>query len=92
MNKGFLITIYLISVPLIIFGTLLLVTILGVLLLGGPREPPTGMTPEEFSVWTESGRWFWEAILQGAAFVAFPLPAIWFANRRRGTSSRISPT
>ena len=60
-------------------------TTLGVHMLGAPREPPAGMTSEEFSLWVQSGRWFWEAILQGAAFVAFPLLAIWLANRRKGT-------
>lgn len=43
------------------------------------------MTSEEFSLWVQSGRWFWEAILQGTAFVAFPLLTTWLANRRKGT-------
>ena len=81
MKMALRILIYLISAPLIIFGTLLLATTVITNLLGGPREPPTGMTWDEFKTWTDSGRWFWESMLQGAALVIVPLLAVWGVNR-----------
>ena len=81
MKTALRILTYLISAPLIIFGAILLVlTVIGIF-LGGPREPPTGMTWDEFRIWTESGRWFWESMLQGAALVIVPLLAVWGVNR-----------
>lgn len=72
---------YLISAPLIIFGTLLLATTVITNFMGGPREPSTDMTWDEFRIWTESGRWFWESMLWGVGFVAIPLLAVWGVNR-----------
>ena len=81
MKKALRILTYLISAPLILFGALLLTnTVLGNI-FGSPREPPTGMTWDEFQTWTESGRWFWESMLQGAALVIAPLLAVWGVNR-----------
>ncbi len=85
MNKALRIITYLIGAPLIIFGVLLLATTVITNLMGGPREPPTGMTWEEFRIWTESGRWFWESMLRGVGFTAIPLLAIWGVNH--GTSN-----
>ena len=81
MKKALRILTYLISAPLIIFGSLLLATTVITNLLGGPREPPTGMTWDEFRIWTESGRWFWESMLQGASLVIIPLVAVWGVNK-----------
>ena len=81
MKKALRILTYLISAPLIIFGALLLATTVIANLIGGPREPPTGMTWDEFKTWTDSGRWFWISILQGAALVIVPLLAVWGVNR-----------
>ena len=72
---------YLVSVPLIIYGALLLATALLGQFLGGPREPPSGMTWQEFKTWTDSGRWFWESLFQGLGFVAIPLLVLWGVNR-----------
>ena len=81
MKTALRIITYLISAPVIIFGGLLLVTTVIGYFLGGPREPPTGMTWEEFKTWTDSGRWFWESLLQAIACVAIPLLGIWGVNR-----------
>ena len=81
MKTALRILTYLISAPLIIFGALLLTTTVLGNIFGGPREPPTGMTWDEFRTWTESGRWFWESMLQGAALVIAPLLAVWSVNR-----------
>ena len=81
MNKALRILTYLISAPLILFGALLLTSTALGNIFGGPREPPTGMTWDEFQTWTESGRWFWESMLQGAALVIAPLLAVWGINR-----------
>ena len=72
---------YLISAPLILFGTLLLATTVITNFMGGPREPPTGMTWDEFRIWTDSGRWFWESMLRGLGFVVIPILAVWGVNR-----------
>ena len=81
MKKALRILTYLISAPLIIFGMLLLATTVITNIIGGPREPPIGMTWDEFRIWTESGRWFWESMLQGVALVIIPLLAGWGVNR-----------
>ena len=72
---------YLICAPFIIFGGLMFATTVITYFMGGPREPPTGMTWDEFRIWTESGRWFWESMLRGAGFVAITLLAVWGVNR-----------
>ena len=72
---------YLICSPLIVYGILILVTALIGRLLGGPREPPSGMAWEEFKEWTDSGRWFWESMLQGIGWTILPMLAIWGVNR-----------
>jgi len=69
------------SVPLIIFGVLLLANTVFINLMGGPREPPTGMTWDEFRMWTESGRWYWESMLRGLGFLLIPILVAWGVNR-----------
>ena len=81
MKKALRILTYLISAPLILFGTLLLATTVITNFMGGPREPPTGMTWDEFRIWTDSGRWFWESMLRGLGFVVIPTLAVWGVNR-----------
>ncbi|MGD9781755.1 MAG: hypothetical protein AB7V14_06325 [Kiritimatiellia bacterium] len=71
----------LIGAPVILFGGLFLATTVVGYFLGGPREPPAGMAWEEFKTWTDSGRWFWEALLQAIACIAIPLLAIRGVNR-----------
>lgn len=66
---------------LIAYGLLLLGTALVGLCLGGPREPPWGMAWDEFKIWTESGRWFWEPLGEGIAWTILPALAIWVVNR-----------
>ena len=66
---------------LIAYGLLLLGSALVGILLGGPREPPTGMTWAEFKAWTDSGRWFWESLREGLAWTILPALAIWGVNR-----------
>lgn len=81
MKKVLRISTGLISAPLIIFGAILLFTTIIGYFLGGPREPPTGMTWDEFRIWTESSHWFWESMLQGGALVILPLLFVWGVNR-----------
>jgi hypothetical protein len=81
MKTALRILTYLISAPLIIIGALLVITTLIGSLFGSPREPPSGMTGEEFKIWTDSGRWFWESLLQGIGLVAIPLLAVFGVNR-----------
>ena len=84
MKRALRILTYLISAPLIIFGALLLATTVIANFMGGPREPPAGMAWDEFRIWTESGRWFRESMIQGAALVVVPLLAVWGVNRWTG--------
>ena len=66
---------------LIAYGLLLLGSAWVGLFLGGPREPPSGMAWDEFKVWTESGRWFWESLREGIAWTVLPALAIWSVNK-----------
>ena len=81
MKEALRILTYIMSVPLIIFGVLLLANTVFINLMGGPREPPTGMTWDEFRMWTESGRWYWESMLRGLGFLLIPILVAWGVNR-----------
>lgn len=83
MNKVFRITTWIMGVPVILLGVLIIVSTLLIACFGGPREPPTGMSREEFHAWTESGRWFWGSLLRGAVLVCTPLPFLWSLRRDR---------
>lgn len=72
---------YWLCVPLIAYGLLLLGSALVGSLLGGPREPPSGMAWDEFKAWTESGRWFWESLGEGLVWTSLPALAIWGVNK-----------
>ena len=56
---------------LIGYAGLLLVTSIPVALIGGPMEPPSNMSMEEFSKWKDSGAWLkstlWTVALAGGA-------------------------
>ena len=81
MKKVLRILTYMISVPLIIFGVLLLANTVFINSMGGPREPPTGMTWDEFRMRTESGHWYWESMLRGLGFLLIPILVVWGINR-----------
>ena len=82
-HKVFCVTTWIIGVPVILLGVLIIASTLLVSLFGGPREPPIGMSWEEFRIWTESGRWFWGSLLRGAVLVCTPLPLLWSLRRDR---------
>ena len=86
LNKVFRITTWIMGIPLILLGLLIIASTLLVSFFGGPREPPSGMSPEEFRAWTGSGRWFWCSLLRGAILVCNPLPLFW--SLRRGRSRK----
>ena len=81
MKTALRLTTYLICGPLIAYGLLWVGSALVGLLLGGPREPPSGMAWDEFKAWTDSGRWFWESLRAGLAWTILPALAIWGVNR-----------
>ena len=67
------IIVWVIATPVMAYGMLLTGVTLLASMVGTPREPPPGMSDEEFHVWVESGRWFWEAILTGGMCLFVPM-------------------
>ena len=75
MTKGIKTTLLFLRVPAAVvapFGFVLAMLNLGVALLGGPREPPSDMTWDEFMIWKQSGAWANEAIYNALVFFLFP--------------------
>ena len=67
---------------------LLLVTDL-VAPLGGPREPPSNMSWEEFMKWTDSGAW-WKEAVRTSTIVALGGVLLMFIGRKTKSSNQAS--
>jgi len=85
------ITLWIIGGLLCSLAGLLLISTLLVLPLGGPREPPSQMTWEEFKQWTDSGAWFWDSMKDcalwggvGILLIALPFPRLMMKRKQSG--------
>lgn len=54
------------------FGVLLTVLTMLTSFLGSPREPPPGMSWEQFQQWINSGAWFKESITTSVSCILIP--------------------
>jgi len=75
----------------VLFGYAIILLIATALVapLGGPREPPSNMSWNEFQKWTESGAW-WKESVRTATIVAACGAALMFIGGKRKSSNQAS--
>lgn len=69
----FLIVVWSMASPCIGWAVLVFLLALSAKMMGGPAEPPHGMSAEEFFRWRESGQWWRDDMYFCAELAGIPL-------------------